>query len=757
MDYLNHLNDEQYKAVTYLDGPQLIIAGAGSGKTRVLTYKIVHLIKQGYRPDNILALTFTNKAAREMKERMSQLISANQLSGLWMGTFHAIFNRILKREAKILGYTSSFAIYDTDDSRKLIKEVVKEFNLDTEQYKPQAIHSYISLLKNNLILPDAYLSNDDFQKRDAEMKRPYTGHIYKRYQERLKKADAMDFDDLLLNMNILFRDHKDILEKYRQRFHYILVDEYQDTNYSQYLILKKLAGEHHKLSVVGDDAQSIYAFRGARIENIHNLEKDFPDLKIFKLQRNYRSTQHIVKAANSLIEKNKKQIKKTIYTENAEGEKIKIIAKNTGKSEAYFVAKEIVNHVRTEKIKYSDIAILYRMNAQSRLFESTLREYAVPYRIFGGKSFYQRKEIKDVIAYLRVIINRNDEQAIRRIINYPRRGIGDKTIEKIVQLANSQNVTFWEVLENIQDLSKYFGKLASDKLLSFRNLIKSFDDFDMKKEVVELVEAVVKRSGIKQELLEDRSQEGEQRYLNVQEFINAVYEYFRPKEDEDKIETEDRTLQTFLNEIALITDLDESDDEDNKVNLMTIHASKGLEFDVVFIVGMEDGIFPGTRSFANPKDLEEERRLMYVAMTRARKFLYLTYAKERFLGGRTMYNPPSRFLKDISDKYLDRNDFEEFTQDNFEKAKENYTFATSKKTTERKLKPAGSLNTGQTKDFDKESGLRVGMLVEHSKFGRGKVLQIQGDYPDTRALVDFEVNGKKNLILKFAKLKKISN
>jgi len=763
MSYLKELNEEQQSAVKYIEGPQLIIAGAGSGKTRVLTYKIVHLLNNGFNPENILALTFTNKAAREMKERMNQLTDPSKVKKLWMGTFHSIFARILRVEGALLGYTRNFSIYDTEDSKKLIREVVKTLKLDTEQYKPKQIYGIISSAKNNLILPDAYLNDSDIQEFDRRRKLPETGLIYQSYQARIKKADAMDFDDLLLNMNILFRDFPEVLKKYQKIFKYILVDEYQDTNNSQYLIIKKLASIHGKMSLVGDDSQSIYAFRGANIENIFRIQKDFPKLQIFKLEQNYRSTQKIVEAANSLIEKNRNRIPKKIYTNNHEGQSIILKQTSTEKAEAFFVVKKILKLKQQENFDYKDFAVLYRTNAQSRVLESAFREYMIPYKLYGSISFYARKEIKDIVAYLRLIVNKSDEQAIKRIINYPRRGIGNKTIETVQNIANQQNKTFWEVLSEIDNNANLLNAGAIKKLKAFYGLIESFSEFDFQKEVKELVEAVVQRSGLKLELSSDRTPEGIEKYQNVEEFLSAVTDYFETQE-EDEVQQE-RSLETFLEEIALATDQDEEKKDDNKVKLMTIHASKGLEFPVVFIVGVEDGLFPGPISMGNPKDLEEERRLFYVAITRCEKQLYISFAQNRMHAGKYMSYTPSRFINDIDKAYLDFDSLSEKTSD-FEIKQENDTFAQNRYKSnqavqeKRKLSPLKvekDRETEEIKEFDKESGLKVGMEVEHLKFGKGKVIKLSGTYPESKAIVDFEEHGKKNLLLKFAKLKKISN
>lgn len=765
-NYLSELNEIQKKAVTYQNGPQLIIAGAGSGKTRVLTYKIVHLLNSGVNPSNILALTFTNKAAREMKERMALLTDKILVGQLWMGTFHSIFSRILRIDGDFIGYPSTYTIYDTDDAKRQIKEIIKQLKLDKEQYPVNEILSRISKAKNNLILPTAYQANIEIQKQDMALKRPETGQIYALYQRRCKSAAAMDFDDLLLNTNILIRDVPDVLEKYQNLFKYILVDEYQDTNYSQYLILKKLSAAHQNICVVGDDSQSIYAFRGAKIENILNFKNDFPKLEVFKLERNYRSTKNIVNAANSLIEKNENRIPKTIFTDNENGEKVQIIEQISDRAEAFFVAKKIVKTIKEKNYSYEDCAILYRTNAQSRAFEDALRRFSIPYRIFGSISFYQRAEIKNIIAYLRLIVNKKDDQALQRIINYPKRGIGNTSVTKLVNVAVSNNLSIWEVLEQSHRLGGVFNSGTLSKLNKFKSLIKLMTEKSEEFNAKEIVDYVLETSQIKRTMAEDRTPDGINKFENIQEFTNAVQEYVEKKEKE---ENENVTLESFLEEISLATDQDTNDDDNEKVSLMTIHASKGLEFKTVFIGGVEEGLFPSFRSVTDPKEIEEERRLFYVAITRSEKELFITHTKQRMKWGSFQSASPSRFIGELDANFVEFQFVEEETSSDFDDFSNNSTFAKTtfvkqepkqpkinisspkKKLTKVNGSPAKS-NNSDTKQVDEKTGIEVGMTVSHAKFGKGKVLKIEGEFPQTKALVDFKSAGQKNLLLKFARL-----
>ena len=761
--YLQGLNQEQKAAVEYLDGPSLIIAGAGSGKTRVLTIKIVHLIKSGYKSSNILALTFTNKAAKEMKERMKILIGEKSVNTLWMGTFHSIFSRILRVEAESLGFPSAFTIYDADDSKREIKEIIKELKLDDTQYPPNQIYGRISKSKNNLVLPAAYASNVDIQKQDIAMKRPETAKIYQMYADKCKRAAAMDFDDLLMNTNILFRDFPEILEKYQKIFQFLLVDEYQDTNYSQYLILKKLSASHHKMCVVGDDSQSIYSFRGAKIENIFNFKNDFKEFKLFKLEKNYRSTKNIVEAANSLIEKNKNRIPKTVFTDNQSGEKITIKELDNDKKEALFVAKNIKEQKENNSYDFSDFSILYRTNAQSRVFEDVLRRFSIPYKLYGSISFYQRAEIKNIVAYLRILINKRDDQAIKRIINYPKRGIGDTTVQRVVAVANSNKLNLWDVLIQVEKLGKILNKGTILKIQKFVNLINILTAQVQELDANDLVDAVIEKTNIKKTMAEDRSPEGIGKFENVQEFTNAVQEYSNSDE-------ENATIESFLENIALVTDQDTDKEDFDRVSLMTIHASKGLEFKAVYIVGVEEGLFPSFRSVTNPKEIEEERRLLYVAITRSEINLFICYVKMRMKWGNYNQASPSRFLSEIDEKLVNfESAYEEF-EENFDSNQDYSKFALKKITSaqhspkvfagkSKNLKSFSKQNTEEKilKQSDEKTGLKVGMTVEHIKFGVGKIIQIEGEAANTKALVNFNNIGKKNLLLKFAKLKIITS
>ncbi len=764
MKHLEGLNTEQRSAVEFIDGPQLIIAGAGSGKTRVLTHKIIHLLYSGYKPQNILALTFTNKAAREMKERMLKLIDKTQISGLWMGTFHSIFARILRIEGEVLGYPRTFTIYDTDDSRRLLKEIIKDLKLDSERYPAREIFARISKAKNNLVLPSTYENSPTIQQQDIYLKRPDTYLVYRTYQSRMKKAGAMDFDDLLVNTNILFRDFPDILEKYQKIFKYILVDEYQDTNYAQYIIIKKLSADNKKLCVVGDDSQSIYAFRGANIENIFKMQQDFPDLETFKLERNYRSTKNIVNLANSLIEKNTNRIPKEVYTDNETGSKIIIKELPSDKAEAYFVAKTINKFVNAQKADYQDIAVLYRTNAQSRNFESILRKFSIPYKLYGSTSFYQRAEIKNIVAYLRLLVNSQDDQAFKRIINFPKRGIGATTITKLSDLATKSGKSMWDTLLELRKYGSIFNAGTISKLNKFKRLIDELRAASEDKEVKELVDFVVEKTGIKREMSAERTPEGISRYENIQEFINAIQDYA----DNKKNEGETPTLETFLEEIALTTDQDNDKNDINTVTLMTIHASKGLEFKIVFIVGVEEYLFPSFRSISEPKMLEEERRLFYVAITRCEQELFITYAQNRMKWGKMQASSPSRFLRELNPKYIDFQKEAEENDKKFDNSANFDNFANEKKGLNQQnfqhSKPQKLEFVSKTeatkiikKQTDKTTGISVGMKVEHKKFGVGTVLQLEGTGANTKAMVDFKTVGKKNLLLKFAKLNIVNN
>ena len=660
-DYISQLNDSQREAVLCPDGPSLVVAGAGSGKTRVLTYKIAHLLKSGYQPHTILALTFTNKAAREMKQRIASVTSEYITRYLWMGTFHSIFYRILRREAQHIGYPSDFTIYDSADSKNLIKTIIKEMQLDDKLYRPGLIQSRISNAKNDLITCDAYSSNKKYLNYDTFSKVPLTGEIYKTYQNRCFNAGAMDFDELLLQTNILFRDNLDVLAKYQEQFGYVLVDEYQDTNFAQHLIVTRLCEKHSHIFVVGDDAQSIYSFRGANIDNMLRFRDNYPSCKIFKLEQNYRSTQNIVDAANSLIAKNEEQIKKTVYSKNEKGSKISVLSAYSDYEEGYLVSTKIIELMRSNGFSYSDFAILYRTNAQSRAFEEALRKRMIKYKVYGAQSFYQRKEIKDIIAYLRVIVNPKDEESIKRIINYPLRGIGNTTIEKLQYAALSANVSLWSVISSPVEYNVEINKGTAGKLLDFQLLLEDLREKNKEMSAAVIAEYTIKRSGIAGTLFQDTSIEGISRQENAQELLNAINEFVSIRQEEG---TEGISLTDFLMEVSLLTDQDNDKDENaDKVTLMTVHAAKGLEFNNVFIVGMENDLFPSKRSLENPKAIEEERRLFYVAITRAKKNCIISYAKNRFRNGETNTATPSFFLNDIDDRFLEyENDIELPTQ-----------------------------------------------------------------------------------------------
>jgi DNA helicase-2/ATP-dependent DNA helicase PcrA len=746
MDYLEGLNEPQRQAVIFTDGPLMIIAGAGSGKTRVLTYRIAHLIYHGVDPYNILALTFTNKAAKEMRERIEKIVG-DEAKNIWMGTFHSIFAKILRIEGHLIGYTRDFSIYDTEDSKSLIKSIVKELNLDDKLYKASIVYSRISGAKNRLVSYREYNSNPIYRADDESYQRPEIGRIYQIYQERLFKANAMDFDDLLFNTNVLFRDHLDILNKYQQKFRYVMVDEFQDTNVSQYLITRKLASVYQNIAVVGDDAQSIYAFRGADIQNILNFERDYPNLKIIRLEQNYRSTKTIVQAANSVISKNQAQLKKNVWTSNEAGDLIEIIKATSDSEEGRMVAQAIFEEKMQHKYKNADFAILYRTNAQSRSFEEALRRMGIRYKVVGGLSFYQRKEIKDLIAYLRYSINHNDEEAFKRIINLPKRGIGDATIAKIIVIADEQKVTIWDVLTNS---TKYIGGRAAIALDNFATLIKTFEIAAKQKNAYDAALEIAKNSGLLKELYEDKSIEGLARYENVQELLNAIKEFV------DNPENKDKTIGAFLQEVSLLTTLDESSEEGedakDAVTLMTIHSAKGLEFKNVFVVGMEEDLFPSQMMIGSRSELEEERRLFYVAITRAEKKLTLTYASSRYRFGRIKDCEPSRFLDEIDPRCVKQKNAnvknslglgEESSLKNL--VRSNHTQQVAAKKTS--YKPPADFKPSDT------TYLAAGMKVEHLKFGYGLVLEVQGEDKDRKARINFEEAGEKLLLLSFAKLK----
>jgi DNA helicase II / ATP-dependent DNA helicase PcrA len=744
MDYLNSLNPPQREAVEHTDGPLMIIAGAGSGKTRVLTYRIAHLIHaKGVDPFHILSLTFTNKAASEMKHRIEALIGL-EARNTWMGTFHSIFAKILRVESDRLGFPSNFTIYDTDDSKSLIRSIVKEMKLDDKVYKPSTVLSRISGAKNRLISWQTYL-NDPFVKADDEAAlKPKMGEIYKTYQKRLFKSSAMDFDDLLFNTNVLFRDHVDVLNKYQQRFKYVMVDEFQDTNLSQYLITKKLSAAHQNICVVGDDAQSIYAFRGADIQNILNFEKDFPDLFVVKLEQNYRSTKTIVEAANSIIAKNKAQLKKIVWTNNIDGELIELVKASSDNEEGRMVANIIFEERNNKKLNNSDFSVLYRTNSQSRSMEEALRKMNIPYKIIGGLSFYQRKEIKDLMAYIRFVINKSDEEAFKRIINYPKRGIGDTTVEKMLIAAYEHDIALWEVMTNA---NSFLGGRAANSLNEFVTLIKAMGIEVERKDAFESATYIAKQSGILKDLYEDKTIEGLNRYENVQELLNAIKEYV------DNPENEDKSLGAFVQEIALLTDNDRDKEHSDAVTLMTIHSSKGLEFKQVFVVGLEEDLFPSQMMMQSREDLEEERRLFYVATTRAMERLYLTYATTRYRFGRLLDCEPSRFISEIDPECVKVTKRAVASFHHSEKNEEKSGFIGLKRP------PLRTGNTAKlhvpSPDFkpSNTNNLSANALVEHPKFGFGKVVKVEIEGLNKKATIQFENFGEKTLLLSFAKLR----
>ena len=747
MDYLKGLNPPQREAVEHTDGPVMIIAGAGSGKTRVLTYRIAHLIHaKGIDPFNILSLTFTNKAAAEMKLRIERLIGLDARN-TWMGTFHSTFAKILRVEADKIGYPSNFTIYDSDDSKSLIRTIVKEMKLDDKVYKANTVLSRISGAKNRLIAWETYLTDPFIKGDDEAAMKPRMGEIYKNYQKRLFRSGAMDFDDLLFNTNVLFRDHLDVLNKYQQRFKYVMVDEFQDTNVSQYLITKKLASVHQNICVVGDDAQSIYAFRGADIQNILNFEKDYPDLFVVKLEQNYRSTKNIVQAANSIIAKNKAQLKKDIWTQNTEGDLIELIKASSDNEEGRLVATTIFEEKNNKKLNNSDFAILYRTNSQSRSMEEALRKMNINYKIVGGLSFYQRKEIKDLLAYLRFVVNHEDEEAFKRIINYPKRGIGDTTVEKILVAAYDHDIPLWNVLQNA---TSFLGGRAANSVDDFCTMIKSFGIEVERKDAFEAASSIAKQSGLLKDLYEDKTIEGLNRYENVQELLNAIKEYV------DNPENPEKSLGAFLQEIALLTDNDRNKDTTDAVTLMTIHSSKGLEFKQVFVVGMEEDLFPSQMMMQSREDLEEERRLFYVASTRAMDKLYLTYALTRYRFGRLLNCEPSRFLEEVDPMCIRVNKRMTSALSGAlrnESSEGRSGFVGIKNQSQRPMTTA-KIHT-PSPDFkpSNTNNLKEGAKVEHPKFGFGFVNKIETEGINRKASIQFDNFGEKTLLLSFAKLR----
>ena len=798
--FLDELNSIQCEAAKSTEGPVMIIAGAGSGKTRVLTYRIAHLIEKNVDTFNILALTFTNKAAKEMKERIAKIIGHSEAKNLWMGTFHSVFAKILRIEAEKIGYPNNFTIYDTEDSKSVIKEILKQFNLDDKIYKPSLVLNRISDAKNKLISPQHYQNNILTQQEDQNSRKPLLGQIYATYQKRNFKTGAMDFDDLLYQTNVLLRDFPDVLLKYQNKFRYISVDEYQDTNFSQYLIIKQLAARFQNICVVGDDAQSIYAFRGANIQNILNFEKDYPDLKTYKLEQNYRSTKTIVAAANQIIANNKDQFKKTVFTENEEGYLLKVIKANTDNEEGQKIANHIFETKAQNQIMNSDFAILYRTNAQSRSFEEALRKLNIAYKIYGGISFYQRKEIKDLLSYFRLIINNSDDESIKRIINYPARGIGQTTIDKLTVAALEHDISLWMVISNLKEFNLGINAGISTKINDFVTQIKSFNLLLAYKDAYELANQIAVSCGIVKELYNDKTPEGVSRYENIQELLNGIKDFVEqprtPQENElneviksvidpsnstefnQETDYSLKTLDEFMQEITLLTNVDKEDDKDgDKVSLMTVHAAKGLEFKYVYIVGLEENLFPSQLSISSRSDLEEERRLFYVAITRAEKQAVLSFATMRYRFGNITYCEPSRFINEIDDKYLDypkENIQKKFSDDSFGGFRTNYlknnkldenaltnnektkviTFNPSNK---KLIKINSNLSTSSSiLDTKLNKNLIAGDWVLHDKFGKGQISALEGNWPETKANIIFENVGQKSLLLKFARLNKIN-
>lgn len=777
-NYLAELNEAQQAAVVHTDGPIMIIAGAGSGKTRVLTYRIGHLLNLGVDAFNILALTFTNKASKEMRLRIEK-IAGKEAKNLWMGTFHAVFAKILRIEAEKIGYPSNFTIYDTDDAKSLLKDIIKEQGLDDKLYKPDIVLNRISSAKNNLYSWSEYQKNAEFVGDDYSSGRPKLGQLYELYVKRCFKASGMDFDDLLFNVWVLINKYPEVLHKYQHKFKYILVDEFQDTNFAQYSIVKKFAATFENLCVVGDDAQSIYAFRGANIQNILSLQRDYPDLKVFKLEQNYRSTKVIVNAANSVIEKNKNQLKKEVWTLNDEGDKIKLMRALSDNEEGVMVANSIFETKMHHQLSNKAFAILYRTNAQSRSMEEALRKMGIPYRIYGGLSFYKRKEIKDLLAYFRLVINHNDEEALKRIINVPTRGIGKTTIEKLIVVASEKDTSIWDLIKDPFQNPCSFNSGTHGKINEFVTMIRSFEVKLKVDNAFDLANTIATSSGLLRELYQDKTPEGLSRYENIQELLNGIKEFvdtgrsITPDGDEDVNQDPDsvvRSLDRYMQDIALLTDADDDDEgNDDKVSLMTIHAAKGLEFPVVHVVGLEENLFPSQMSMDSREDLEEERRLFYVAITRAEKKLTISFANSRYKWGNLINCEPSRFIEEIDPKFIEevnprpsRNNFA-FEEMPFDRWERSTTSSNSKPTL---LDIQQKLNNGSLKKLttvsadpapvfegDDTANLTEGMEVEHVKFGLGKVILVEGNPGDRKATVFFPGFGNKQLLLRFAKLR----
>ncbi len=776
-DILNGLNSPQKEAVTTIEGPVMVIAGAGSGKTKALTHRIAYMIQEGINPFAIMALTFTNKAAKEMKERIMKLVDAHSARNVWMGTFHSIFARILRIEAQHLGFTPDFTIYDTDDSKQLINSILKERELDTKAYPAKYILHRISMAKSALYTAEDYCNNFDIQQQDIRANKPLIGEIFKSYNARLQRANAMDFDDILFYTNVLLRDFPEILYKYQQRFEYILVDEYQDTNYAQYLIIRRIAAMRENICVVGDDAQSIYGFRGANIQNILNFKTDYPGQKLIRLEQNYRSTKTIVNAANSVIDHNKDQIKKKVWSDNEEGDLITVLRATSDGEEGILVANSIFGYKMSQQLNNKDFAILYRTNSQSRSLEEALRKKNIPYKIYGGLSFYDRKEVKDLLAYFRVVINPHDEQALLRIINYPARGIGKTTIERLMVVADERNKGIWDVIANENEpMPQDFNSGTANKLRNFATMIKSFQTLLDKQNAIELAKHICNTVGIIKDLKEDDTPEGAARVDNIEELLNAIMEFSDKQVDEVTGEQNEVTLNKFMEDVALLSDQDKKDDENaDYVTLMTIHSAKGLEFPYVYIVGLEENLFPGIQSLSTREELEEERRLFYVALTRAEKKLVLSYAESRYRWGNMTLSEPSRFIEEIDESLIERTkkasfrgtssfnegiNFSNPFSRSFQEKKE-FQKRTTQSSSDATIKSASSatpinINTSKNNDSDfvaaAPDDIAEGMRVLHQKFGQGTVAKVEGVGPNKKATVIFDECGSKQLMLKFAKL-----
>ena len=771
MDLLKDLNEAQQQAVSYIDGPSLVIAGAGSGKTRVLTYKIAYLLQQGMKPWSIMALTFTNKAAREMKERIGKLVGNDPAQHLYMGTFHSIFSRILRAEAEHIGFNSNFTIYDESDSRSLIKAIVKEKGLDEKTYKPAAVHAKISKAKNNLMSAEAYDADADIFMQNKRSNMEKMGEVYREYVQRCKQANAMDFDDLLVLTFQLFRDHEEVRRKYAERFDFILVDEYQDTNHVQMSIVMQLCREKLRVCAVGDDSQSIYSFRGANIDNILNFQRQLPGTRLFKLEQNYRSTQTIVEAANSLIRHNRNQIPKEVFSRNAEGEKIQYKPAYSDKEEALIVAKDIKRIKRQDDCGYDDFAILYRTNAQSRSFEEEFRKQGIPYRIYGGLSFYQRKEIKDIIAYFRLVANPDDEEAIKRIINYPARGIGATTVAKVAACAHENQVSIWEVIGEAAHYGLNVNKGTLTKLENFRLLISSFIDRSHTLDVYALGDAIIKEARISEDIMQGKDADDLARQENLEEFLGGMQTFVAERQEEGRMD--EAFLTDFLQDVALLTDADSDGEKDEpRVSLMTVHAAKGLEFATVFVVGLEENIFPSPIAATTMRELEEERRLLYVAITRAEKHCILTNAQNRFRYGKMEFDNPSRFIEEIDPELIEGEGMKSRSSSSssyggyggrmpWDRPQRSYSspkpvasqFMADPKPSYTSPKPASSSTSLKpaSSSSSSSSSLREGVKIEHQRFGVGEVLKLEGSGENAKATVAFTHAGTKQLLLKFAK------